>query len=195
MRVTDAQLHERVLSALEAAPDVSGYEIGIAVSSGVVILSGYLDNEDQARAIECIVARVPGVVAVMQTARIGTAGQQVRRDTAIAHRVADVLSQRFGTLENRLVARVELGWVTLEGEVDLAHERTDVEETICQLPGVRGVSNHLTVRPPETVARIRAKIDAALNRISKPAALSTSDTGSAGGVLVGQNAATDDGQT
>jgi len=195
VRVTDPQLHEHVLSALEAAPDVSGYEIGIAVSSGVVILSGYLDNEDQARAIECIVARVPGVVAVMQTARIGAAGQQVRRDTAIAHRVAAVLSQRFGTLENRLVARVELGWVNLEGEVDLAHERTDVEETICRLPGVRGVSNHLTVRPPETVARIRAKIDAALNRISKPAALLTSDTSSAGGVLVGQNAAAGDGQT
>lgn len=194
MRVTDAQLHEHVLSALEAVPDVQGYEIGIAVSSGVVILSGYLDNDDQARAVECIVARVPGVVAVMQTARIGTAGQQGRRDTSIAHRVADVLAQRFSTLENRLVARVEHGWVTLEGEVDLAYERTDAEETICQLSGVRGVNNRLTVRPPETVARIRAKIDAALNRIPKPAALLTSDNGSPREMLVGQSAAAGDEQ-
>jgi osmotically-inducible protein OsmY len=189
VRPSDAQLYEQVLRALEAEMDVGYHEIGIAVSSGVVILSGSLESEDQARTIERIATHVPGVAAVMQTARVGTAGRQSYLDTAIAHQVVKHLAQRLGSLENRLVARVEHGWVTLEGEVDLAHERTDAEETICGLPGVRGVSNHLTVRPPETVARIRAKIDAVLNRIARPTALATASSGNARDVPVAHESA------
>ena len=190
MRVSDAQLHEQVLTALESQLDAGNPEIAIAVRGGVVILSGYVDAEEQARAVERIVASVPGVAAVVQNARIGTTGQRSRGDTAIAHRVVDHWARRLGSPESKLVARVEKGWVTLEGEVDLAHERTDAEESICGLSGVRGVSNHLTVRPPETVTRIRTKIDAALNRIPRPAALLTVDPGNAGNVPAATNANT-----
>lgn len=184
MRRSDAELHEQVLRAIELEWGTADRELGIAVSGGVVTLSGYVDAEERARAVERVVARVPGVLAVVQTARVGTTGQLSQSDTAIAHRVVSHLTRIFGSPENRLVARVEHGWVTLEGEVDLAHERTDAEAIIRSLPGVQGVSNHLTVRPPETVARIRTKIDAALNRIPRPTVLQTPDPGSGGSVRV-----------
>lgn len=90
---------------------------------------------------------------------------------------ADRLFGKHGSAERGPVARVAHGWVTLEGEVDLVHERSAAEESIRHLPGVRGVSNRLTVRPPETVHRIQAKIDAALSRVLRPvmAALPTTD--------------------
>ncbi len=190
MKVSDAELHEQVLRALESELDPGDQEVGIAVSGGVVILSGYVDAEEQARAVERVAIRVPGVAAVVQAARVGGKAERSRSDTAIAHRVANHLAQRLGSPESGLVARIEHGWVTLEGEVDLSHERSDAEESILGLLGVRGVSNHLTVRPPETVARIRAKIDAALNRVARPKALSGPDSGSAGNPLLAKNAAT-----
>ncbi|MGD8698514.1 MAG: BON domain-containing protein [Gemmatimonadales bacterium] len=187
MRVSDAQLHELILHALESDLDLGDHDLGIAVSRGVVTLSGFLDTEQQARALEQVVSRVPGVTAVMQTTRVGTADQRSRSDTAIAHRVVDHLAQRLGSMENRLVVRVEHGWVTLEGEVDLACERTDAEETILRLPAVRGVSNHLTVRPPETVARIRAKMDALLNRPARLTALLSAHPEGTRGPLAAEN--------
>lgn len=168
MSITDGELHRLVLHALESEPGLDDQELGIAVRGGVVILSGYLESEVQAGAIEQLVARVPGVTAVVRTARACDAGQYCRSDTAIARTVAVRLALRLGNLENGPVAKVEHGWVTLEGQVDLVQERTDAEETVRRSPGVRGVSNCLTVRPPETVSRIQAKIEAALSRVSRP---------------------------
>lgn len=164
----DGDLHRTVLLAIASNPALADQEIGIAVKDGVVTLSGYLDADANARAVEHLLTSIPGVVAVVQTARVRNADQRDDADTAIAHRVADHLFQRLGFADNGPVARVEHGWVTLEGEVDLVHDRTDVEETIRRLQGVQGISNRLTVRPPEMVSRIQAKIDAALSRVPRP---------------------------
>lgn len=175
--MNDRDLHRSVLLAIESDPALAEQEIGIAVRDGVVTLSGYLDADVNARSVEHILTRIPGVAAVVQTARVRTADQRRHSDTDIAHRVAAHVAQRLGSPNNGLVARVERGWVTLEGEVDLVHDRTDLEETIRRLPGVRGVCNCLTVRPPETVHRIQAKIDVALSRLPRPVimAFSTGD--------------------
>jgi osmotically-inducible protein OsmY len=39
------------------------------------------------------------------------------------------------------------GWLRLEGEVDWQHQRLTVEELTSHLPGVRGVTNAINVRP------------------------------------------------
>lgn len=164
----NGDLHRTVLLAIASYPALADQEIGIAVKDGVVTLSGYLDADANARAVEHLLTRIPGVVAVVQTARVRNANQRDDSDTAIAHRVAVHLAQRLGSPDHGPVARVEHGWVTLEGEVDLVHDRADVEEAICRLRGVQGISNRLTVRPPEMVSRIQAKIDAALSRVPRP---------------------------
>ncbi|MGD8866162.1 MAG: BON domain-containing protein [Gemmatimonadales bacterium] len=196
MKTTDGELHRMVLHALESDPSLDDQEIGIAVRGGVLTLSGYLESEAHARTIERLVARVPGVSAVVRTARICGARERCRSDTAIARTVVDRLAQRLGYFENGPVAKVEHGWVTLEGEVDLVRERADAEETIRRLPGVRGVSNCLTIRPPETVPRIQAKIEAALSRIARPmAALPAAEPGTAGASLPARDTSSGVGQT
>lgn len=185
MNSPDGDLHRLVLHALESELALGDQEIGIAVRGGVVILSGHLKSEAHARAIEQLVARVPGVTAVVRTTRVSAAGQCCPSDTVIARTVADRLAERLGYPESGPVAMVEHGWVTLEGEVDLVQERADAEETVRRSPGVRGVSNRLTVRPPETVHRIQAKIEAALSRVARPmVALPPPDPGEAGARLL-----------
>jgi osmotically-inducible protein OsmY len=43
---------------------------------------------------------------------------------------------------------VSHGWVTLDGEVGVCHERDAAERAICNLPAVRGVVNRIEVNLP-----------------------------------------------
>ena len=50
--------------------------------------------------------------------------------------------------EGKVHARVENGWVTLDGEVDYAYQKREVERMVNHVRGVAGVRNFITVRPP-----------------------------------------------
>lgn len=47
--------------------------------------------------------------------------------------------------EGKVYARVQDGWVTLEGEVEYEHQRHEIERSIRQVRGVAGVTNIITV--------------------------------------------------
>ena len=57
-------LTARVKLALIDAPDVSALEIGVRTERGVVLLSGFVDDERVARRASEIASRVPGVISV-----------------------------------------------------------------------------------------------------------------------------------
>ena len=59
--------------------------------------------------------------------------------------------------EGKVHARVENGWVTLEGEVDYEFQRREVGRMVRNVRGVIGVTNSIMVKPavtPETVEEI-----------------------------------------
>jgi osmotically-inducible protein OsmY len=68
-------------------------------------------------------------------------------------------------------AEVRDGFITLRGEVEYPYERTDVEEAVRYLPGVRGVVNEMTASDGtahlyghvHSIAEKRAATTAALN--------------------------------
>jgi osmotically-inducible protein OsmY len=162
MRSLDAALHRKVLTELESEPSLSEQEIGIAVHGGVVTLLGHVDSHDHRRAAEQAVARVIGVEAVADELDIRAPGPRERTDTEIAHAVASHLQSWNKAPEQNVKVKVERGYVTLEGEVELFHDKAAAEESISDLRGVRGVVNLITVKPPELVEDIKSKIEAAL---------------------------------
>lgn len=165
MRSTDAELHRRILAELESEPSLKDQEIGVAVHDGVATLSGYVDSYAQKAVAVRAAARVSGVTAVALGLHLRAPGQRGRPDTEIAHAVADELQSRFQH-GDELRVKVEDGWVTLEGEVELFTYRQTSEEAVRHLPGVRGVTNAITIKPPELVEDIRAKVEAALMKLA-----------------------------
>ncbi|NNG17729.1 MAG: BON domain-containing protein [Gemmatimonadales bacterium] len=137
MRSGDVELHRRVLAELAAEPSLT----------------------EQA-------ARVEGVEVVAESLRLRAPGTRQRIDTEIAHAVAQHLKSHFPNTHGGLKARVERGYVTLEGTVELFHDRNAAEEGTSHLAGVRGVTNLITVKPPELVEDIKSKIEAALVHIA-----------------------------
>ncbi|UCC72568.1 MAG: BON domain-containing protein [Gemmatimonadota bacterium] len=162
MRSMDTELHRGVLAELESEPSLRGQEIGVAAEEGVVTLSGYVDSCDHKHVAERAAARVSGVDAVADELRIRAPGPRDQTDTEIAHAVVNHLRSRDVRLPRFLIAKVEGGYVTLVGEVELFHDKWAVEEGISALGGVRGVINLITVKPPELVEDIKSKIESAL---------------------------------
>ena len=66
--------------------------------------------------------------------------------------------------EGRVHARVEDGWVTLDGEVDYEFQRQEVERMVRQVRGVIGVTDTITIRPPASPESVQAIIEATFKR-------------------------------
>ena len=87
-----------------------------------------------------------------------------RDDSDIAMAIACILDWNVQIPEGAVHARVENGWVTLEGEVENDFQRLEVERMVRQVRGVTGVTNVIPVNPPASPASVRAAIEDALTR-------------------------------
>jgi osmotically-inducible protein OsmY len=88
-------------------------------------------------------------------------------DTDIARSAVEALKWNVLVPSDKIKVEVENGWLTLKGEVEYDYQRRAAERAIRNLPGVRNVTNLVTVKPragkpnPETV---KAEIRRALER-------------------------------
>ena len=119
----------------------------------------YAEKLAAARAAE----RVYGVKAVANDLKVKLPGAP-RDDSGIATAIAHVLENNVQIPEGRVHARVEDGWVTLDGEVDYEFQRQEVERMIRQVRGVIGVADTITIRPPASPESVQAIIEATFKR-------------------------------
>ena len=61
-------------------------------------------------------------------------------------------------------ATVAQGWVTLKGHVTWEYQRTAAKAAVCYLPGVKGVSNDITLKPTVQPSAVKDAIEKALVR-------------------------------
>jgi len=87
-----------------------------------------------------------------------------RDDSDIARAIAHILEWNVQIPEGKVHARVENGWVTLDGEVDYAYQKREVERMVNHVRGVAGVRNFITVRPPASPEAVDAAIEQAFKR-------------------------------
>src|SRR4051794_533135 len=81
---TDEQIHQDVLSELRFGPRVQPHEIGVAVKSGVVTLTGSVDSYLKRWSAEDAAHRVRGVKAVANDIEVKLPTSAERTDPDIA---------------------------------------------------------------------------------------------------------------
>jgi osmotically-inducible protein OsmY len=161
---SDGQLAERVRRELAYDPSVRDDEIAVAAKDGVVTLGGTVESyATKWRAVEAA-ERVAGVKAVADDMAVVLPGAEVRSDTDIAHAVATALTWNVQVPEERIKARVDNGWVTLDGTVHWEFQKKAAFRAVRDLAGVRGVRNLIAIRAAPVPIDVRARIDAALRR-------------------------------
>lgn len=163
----DRQIRESVLRELDWEPQVSATNIGVAVKDGIVTLSGFVPGWSQKYHAEHAARRVYGVRAVADDLEVRLPGDLVRPDPEIARAAAKAIDDRLYIAHGGIQSIVEHGHLTLEGRVDWQYEKATAEAAVRDLPGVRSVTNHVTVAPAISTAFVKEQIEAALERAAQ----------------------------
>jgi len=162
--MSDITLRQNVLDELEFEPSLDAANIGVAVEDGVVTLTGHVGSYAEKVAAEHVVQRVRGVRAVAQEIEVRYAADKKTADDQIAKRALDIIAWDTTVPEDKVMVKVENGWITLTGEVAWQFQRTAAEHAVRRLTGVVGVTNLMTVRPHVDAAGVKHRIEDALKR-------------------------------
>jgi osmotically-inducible protein OsmY len=162
--MTDLELKKNVEAELNWEPSLNAAEIGVAVSGGIVALTGHVSSYWQKFTAERAASRVAGVKAIANEMEVRLPTSSERTDEDIARAAVNSLNWAVSVPADRIKVKVSKGWITLEGTVDWQYQRAAAENAVRYLIGVRGVSNLIEVKPQVSKVEIKAAIEAALKR-------------------------------
>lgn len=163
MKESDRHLREAVLRQLEWDPQVTSKDISVAVADNVVTLTGFVHHYSEKYAAEKAAKSVYGVRSVADDieVKLGT----MRSDPEIARDLAQATKLDVALPENGIKTTVQDGFVTLEGAVEWHFQRARLEAAARNVPGVRGVMNHIAIKPkPVSTVDVLHSIEDALRR-------------------------------
>lgn len=161
---TDSQIQLDVMEELKWEPGVDHERIGIAVTNGVVSLSGAVPSYAEKLLAEKTVRRVKGVRAVAEDLQVRYDWQPKTSDPDIAKRVADILEWDPLVPRDRIEVTVEDGAVKLTGKVDWNYQRDLATEDTSKITGVVRIENQIEVAPPVSSGDVRHRIEEAFER-------------------------------
>ncbi|HVA36524.1 MAG TPA: BON domain-containing protein [Candidatus Dormibacteraeota bacterium] len=161
---SDIELQGDVMHELAFEPQVEASHIGVGARDGVVTLTGTVSDFNEKLAAEHAVKRVSGVRGFVEHLAVEIPPSRRRGDAEIARDVVNALAGDITVPDDRITAKVEGGWLTLEGQVDWRYQREHAGRAVQHLPGIKGVSNMITVRPSAQAAEVAWRIRQAFTR-------------------------------
>ena len=164
MMKSDSQLQRDVIEELRWDPSIGRLEIGVACSDGVVTLSGEVDSYSRKYTAARVAERVLGVKAVADELTVHLPSSSRRSDTEIAHAVVQALRWDIDVPTEGIQARVDDGWVWLEGEAEWQYQRSAAERVVRHMTGVKGVTNLVRIKPRASAPDVKQRIENAIKR-------------------------------
>lgn len=162
IKETDKQLRDAVLSQLEWDPQVTSKDINVATADNVVTLTGFTHSYAEKYAAEKAAQAVYGVKALANDIEVKPGS--TRTDPEIARDAVHAMKINVTVPDEKIKALVNEGFVTLEGTVDWDFQRRGAESCVRNVAGVRGVVNHLKVKPRVSAGEVSTRIEEALRR-------------------------------
>jgi osmotically-inducible protein OsmY len=162
---TDSQIQADVIQELKWDPSVTHEHVGVAVSDGIVTLSGTVPTFIEKSSADRATQRVAGVKAVVEKMEVKLPGSFKRDDQDIAKAIINQFKWNVQVPEDQVKASVEDGWVELRGEVEWDFQRTAAENSVRGLSGVKGVTNNISIQEKKVQPEaIKQRIEEALKR-------------------------------
>lgn len=161
---TDMELVKDVQDELVWEPAVRAPDIGVSAKDGVVMLTGHLASYAEKLAAEHAAQRVQGVKAVVVEMDVRPSKRDARTDTEIAASANRVLEWNAAIPDGHVKVVVEKGVVTISGEVEWGYQRQAAVRALCELRGVVGVFNQVSIKPRISPIDVQKSIERALAR-------------------------------
>lgn len=160
----DQDIKRDVEDELKWEPAIDATDIGVAVKSGVVTLTGFVPSYAQKLEAERAAKRVAGVKGVANDIEVRLPAIDERPDPEIARDAVNALKTDLPYSSENITVTVRSGWVTLEGSVEWNYARESAESSVKRVRGVKGVTNSIVLKPTARPYEIRQKIEQALRR-------------------------------
>ena len=154
----DAQIQTDVQNQLKWEPEMNAAQIGVAVSNGIVTLSGIVDTYPKKLTAERIAKNVIGVKAVALDIQVGISPVNRKSDTEIAEACVNALRWDSSVPDDKIKVRVENGTVSIDGTVEWGYQRLAAKNAIMKLTGVKGVNNMVVVKQKPSSIDIKQRI-------------------------------------
>jgi len=159
---SDETIRKDVILALEWDPKLNRNNIGVAVSEGVVTLTGVVPNYQMKLEAETTAKSVYGVRAVANDIEVRVDSR--RTDAEVARAAVAALERHILIPSDRIKVAVRDGVVTLEGEVRWHSQRKLAESAVRKLEGVKSVTNNIIINTDVSPFKVQEKIEDALRR-------------------------------
>jgi osmotically-inducible protein OsmY len=163
---SDSDIQRDVDDELRWDSKVHADDIAVAVTDGVVELTGFVPSYAAKSAAETAAQRVAGVVGVADDLEVRLPGIDQRPDPDLARDAVRELKIWVPNCWETIKAVVNDAWVTLDGEVEWNYQRENAEMGINTITGVKGVSNLISLKPKPAPAagEIKQQIEKAFRR-------------------------------
>ena len=161
---TDSQLQRDVMDELAWDPSIDQAQIGVATKDGVVTLSGFISNYAQKMSAERAAERVHGVKGIAEELKVRFLSDPKTSDDEIARRVLDLFSWDVTIPNDKVMVKVENGYVTLTGTLEWNYQKEAARRAAGRITGVIGVNNLIKISNEVPVSDVRDRIMAAFKR-------------------------------
>lgn len=161
---TNAELQAEIKNVFKWETILNAAEIGVSAKDGVVSLTGFVDSYAQKKEAENAVKRVFGVKALIEKIEVRCPNAQTKNDVEIANEVLTALKTNWSVPKDSVTAKVEDGWVTLEGALPWHFEKEAAKKAVHYLTGVKGVTNNIKIKSEIIDTIEKTDIEAAIAR-------------------------------
>lgn len=158
------RLQNNVQDAIKWEPLLSLSKIEVVAEDGVVCLSGVVDSYAKKVEAENTAKKVNGVKVVVEKIEVKLPDYWVKTNLEIACQALAALKVNNFLPEEKIVIKVEDGWITLEGELPWNYQKEAAQNALNYLKGIRGVFNNIVIKPETQDVIEQRDVEAALAR-------------------------------
>jgi osmotically-inducible protein OsmY len=180
--MSDDDLRRRVVAELGGDPRLDEETFQVSAAGGTVTLSGTVASLRLKRAAAGAVARVRGVVWIVNELRVWLPAADRRDDEELRGDVREALMLDT-SVPTTVDALARDGLVTLTGTAEWHYEREAAESRAASVPGVMGIDNAITLTQTPDSDTAREFITGAFRRNAALAADVLSVKTSSGGLV------------
>ena len=147
MKKNNEELQKDVQEAIKWEPLLNAAEIGVIAKDGVITLTGTVDSYAKKLEAEDAAKSVKGVLAVVVKIEVKPDDTWVKEDDSeIANDIIKAAKWNRRIPKDNIKAKVENGWVTLEGETQWNYQREALEDLVKYHSGIKGITNNITIK-------------------------------------------------
>jgi osmotically-inducible protein OsmY len=158
---SDHDIHAALSDELQYTPSIDGH-VRVAVTGGIVTLSGDVGSLPERIAVNDAAMRVSGVKAVADDLEVHLPENGAADDTTIARIAGEQLKSAADVPSDTINADVRGHVITLSGHVTWDYQRVAAVRAVRYIRGVTAVSNTITLQQADSVSVVKDAVGRAV---------------------------------